>query len=174
MSSPLHSQQTITDGIHIPYAFQYADTNSRLNATGLLATDIGKLARQLNDDSLWLLSNNNPVIWTPVSGANALTASSHGALRQLIHFIDNGPAEGFASGAYRVMTGSVFPTAITWYDSSGINKNKIVEKLITWTGANPTTITWKMYDATGNLLTTLTDTITYSGPFETSRIRTLS
>lgn len=98
----------------------------------------------------------------------------HAALRQLIHFIDNGPAEGFASGAYRENTGMVFPTAITWYDSNLPGKKKIVEKLITWTGPLATTIQWKMYDANEVLLATVTDTISYSGVFETSRTRSIA
>lgn len=93
------------------------------------------------------------------------------SLRKLIHFIDGGPAEGFLTGAYRQTTGTVFPTAIVWYD---VDNKKIVEKLITWTGANPTTITWKVYDNTETLTLTVTDTISYSNVFETSRTRTIT
>lgn len=106
--------------------------------------------------------------------ASGLSDTQHAALRQLIHFIDGGPAEEFASGAYRETTGTVFPTAITWYDSDGIDKKKIVEKLISWSGPFPSTITWKAYDASETLLVTLTDTLSWSGPFETSRTRVLS
>lgn len=93
------------------------------------------------------------------------------SLRKLIHFIDGGPAEGFLTGAYRETTGTVFPTAIVWY---GVDNKKIVEKLITWTGVNPTTITWKIYDEAETLTLTVVDTITYSGVFETSRTRAIS
>jgi hypothetical protein len=99
---------------------------------------------------------------------------NHASLRQLIHFIDNGPAEGFVSGAYREVTGTVFPSAVIWYDQAGVGKKKIVEKLITYSGAFPATITWKVYDATETLLATVVDTLTYSGAFETSRTRTIS
>lgn len=99
---------------------------------------------------------------------------SHAAIRQLIHFIDNGPCETFASNAYREMTGTVFPTAIIWYESSGKTK-KIVSKDITWTGVLPSPIVWKIYDTDGStVLATVTDTITYSGVFETSRTRTIA
>jgi hypothetical protein len=105
----------------------------------------------------------------------AIDPANHAILRQLIHFIDNGPAEGFATGAYRENTGSqVYPTAITWYDKSGVGKKKIVEKLITWTGPNPTTIEWNMYDADEVLLVTVTDTISYTGVFETHRTRAIT
>lgn len=109
-----------------------------------------------------------------IAGAGGLTESGHRVLRQLIHFIDGGPAEGFASGAYRETTGTVFPTSIIWYESSAKTK-KIVEKNITWTGVNPTTIEWKVYDTDGSsVLATVSDSLSYSGLFETSRTRTIT
>lgn len=108
-------------------------------------------------------------------GGAGITEAAHKALRQLVHLADGGgPFEGFASGAYREVTGTVFPTAIVWYDSSGVGKKKIVEKLIAYSGAFPSTITWKMYDETETLLVTVVDTFSYSGAFETSRTRTIS
>jgi hypothetical protein len=105
---------------------------------------------------------------------SGLSEGAHKTLRQLIHFIDGGPAEGFASGAYRVTTGTAFPTAITWWVDNTLT-DKIVEKLITYTGAFPTTIQWKVYDTDGStVLATVTDAITYSGAFETSRTRTIA
>jgi hypothetical protein len=115
--------------------------------------------------------------WGPdpyLVGSIGISRQQHKALRQLIHFIDNGPAEGFASGAYRETTGTTFPTAVIWYDSAGPGKRKIVEKTIAWTGPFPTTITWKIYDSSEVLLATVTDAIAYSGPFETSRTRTIA
>ena len=107
-------------------------------------------------------------------GAGGITEAQHKALRALIHFIDNGPADGFTSGAYREMTGTVFPTAVIWWESSSKLK-KIVEKTITWTGINPTTIVWKMYDTDGStVLATVSDAISYSGVFETNRTRTIT
>jgi hypothetical protein len=104
---------------------------------------------------------------------SGLSEAQHKILRQLIHFIDEGPSEGFATGAYREMTGTIFPTAIIWWESA-VKAKKIVEKLITWTGASPTTVAWKIYDTDGStVLATVTDTITYSGIFETSRSRAI-
>jgi hypothetical protein len=104
-----------------------------------------------------------------------ITEAQHKVLRQLIHLADGvgGPFEGFSSGAYREVTGAVFPTAVVWWDSAAKNF-KIVEKLITWTGVNPTTIVWKVYDAVGVLQATVTDTISYTGIFETSRTRAVT
>jgi hypothetical protein len=169
----LHKSLVVGD-IHIPYQWTYADSSARGSATGFVSSDIGKLSLQLDDSSLWLLSTITPITWVAISGANDLTPQAHKVLRQLIHFIDNGPAEGFATGAYREVTGTVFPTAIIWYDKATTGKKKIVEKTMSYTGINPTTITWKVYDSSETLLATVTDTLTFSGPFETSRLRAIS
>lgn len=101
----------------------------------------------------------------------------HKTVRHLIHFIDDGPGGGFASGAYREILPSAdpFPTSEIWYESSA-KTQKIVELTIT-RNANktPATEVWEMYDEDGStVLTTVTDTISYSGIFETSRTRTIA
>ena len=112
----------------------------------------------------------------PRSGSG-LSEAQHKALRQLIHFIDSGPAEGFASGAYHEQLPSAdpFPTSAIWWTSSG-KTSKIVELTIT-RNANktPATEEWKMYDTDGStVLVTVTDTISYSGIVETTRTRTIA
>lgn len=110
------------------------------------------------------------------TGGSGITEGAHQALRQLIHFIDNGPANGFASGAYRenLPAANPFVTSVTWWTTSG-KTHKIVEKLITYTGALATTVQWKMYDSDGStVLATVTDAITYSGIFESNRTRTIA
>ena len=79
---------------------------------------------------------------------SGLSAADHKVLRQLIHFIDDGPAEGFTSGAYREVIGGLFPTSIVWWESASKLK-KIVEKTITRSGGGatnlaPTPIAWKV------------------------------
>lgn len=118
-------------------------------------------------------------IWRNTTGAAAgggITAEEHKRLRHLIHFIDEGPAGGFASGAYKEILPAAdpFPTQIIWWESS-LKLQKIVEKNIT-RNANktPATIQWKMYDEDGStVLITVTDTISYSGIFEISRTRSI-
>jgi hypothetical protein len=107
----------------------------------------------------------------PRSGSG-LSAAQHAALLQLIHFIDEGPAEGFSTGATKTVTGTVFPSQVLWRRA---DNTKLVEQNVTWTGANATTVEWKVYAADGvTVLATVTDTITYSGPFETSRVRAIA
>lgn len=108
---------------------------------------------------------------------HGLNAEQHAALRQLIHLADgDGPFEGFASGAYceTLPAADPFPTSMIWYTASD-KLHKIVEETITY-NPNKTIATdqWKVYNAAGNLLVTVTDTISYSGVFETSRTRTIA
>jgi len=105
-----------------------------------------------------------------------VSKTEHKTLRDLIHFIDEGPGDGFASGATKVIlpTGAPFPTSITWYLDPGLTQ-KLVEKLITYNSKHfPVTITWNMYDFNGStIIHTVIDTITYSTAFESTRTRTI-
>jgi len=110
--------------------------------------------------------------------ANAeLTAAEHAILRQLIHLADGtgGPYDGFTSGAYRVIIGEPFPSSVTWYTDNTMTY-KIIEKLITYnSNKTPATVYWAVYATDGiTVLATATDTISYSGAFETSRVRTIT
>lgn len=110
------------------------------------------------------------------SAPTGITANGHKILRQLIHLANQGPYEGFASGAYQetLPAAAVFPTSFIWWESAAKIK-KIVEETVTY---NPTgtiaTDEWKVYDTDGvTVLATVTDAITYSGVFELSRTRTI-
>lgn len=102
-----------------------------------------------------------------------LTPALHDSLRQLIHFLDDGPGTGETSGAHKVTTLSgAFITQAVWWRSTGM-LSKILQLDITYTGAFPTTETWTLYDVDGvRVLAILQDAITYSGAFEVSRTRT--
>lgn len=104
---------------------------------------------------------------------NAVQPASHETLRQLIHFISEGPGDLFAANAYKEVTpfANPFPTNIVWYNDNTKAK-KIIEKIIIWSIPFPINITWNMYATDGvTVIESLTDTIVYSGPFETSRTR---
>lgn len=113
------------------------------------------------------------------TGGAGISASEHRTLRHLIHFIDNGPTGGFASGAFKEIIGGIFPTSIIWYEDVTKAK-KIVEKTITRSGGGatllkPTPIVWKMYDTDGaTVLTTVSDAITYTFFVPSSVTRTIS
>jgi hypothetical protein len=120
--------------------------------------------RYVNDD----LELKTPGGVVSLTAGTGLTVTAHKALRQLIHFIDHGPAGGFASGAFFEILpdGNPFPTSEIWWESNA-KSEKIVELTITRDGSQkPTTEVWKMYDTDGStILATVTDTITYTGPF---------
>ncbi len=63
----LHGALTGTN-IHIPYRFTYADTAAREAATPT-AADVGCLALQQDDQSLWLLVDDDPLTWVAVADA---------------------------------------------------------------------------------------------------------
>jgi hypothetical protein len=106
--------------------------------------------------------------------ASGITANEHRTLRHLIHFMSEGPGEGFASGAYKTTTGTVFPTSIVWWESSAMLK-RIADRTCTWSGVNLVTDRWRIYDTDGTtVLATVTDTIAYSGVFETTRTRVIT
>ena len=109
-------------------------------------------------------------------GGGGITPFQHQTLRQLIHFIDEGPGDGFASGAFKEVlpTGSAFPTSITWYLDVGKTK-KLVEKFITYNASHfPINIHWNMYDFDGvTIVHTVIDALVYSTAFESTRTRTI-
>ena len=134
------------------------------------------------DDSLQTLisANNIQDAITSLAGeisAGGITANQHKTLRHLIHFINEGPGDGFASGAYKTTlpAGDPFPTSIIWWESSA-QTEKIVEKTLTLNpNKTPSQIEWKMYDINGvTVLATITDSITYSGIFEINRTRSIT
>jgi hypothetical protein len=61
----------ITEDIHVPYAFEYADATERGAATGFSGSDVGKFARQLDDNSIWMLVDDSPVTWEGIGGGDA-------------------------------------------------------------------------------------------------------
>ncbi len=111
-------------------------------------------------------------------GGGGITPFEHETLRQLIHFIDQGPGDGFASGAFKetLPLGSPFPTSVIWYLDVAKTK-KLVEKFITYSPTKQVTqIHWNMYDFDGvTIVHTVIDDITYvNNAFEGTRTRTIS
>lgn len=77
MATTVHSNLTGTD-IHVPYAWSYADQTTREAAGGFVSGDVGKLALQEDDNSLWMLTATTPT-WVQVSvqgGAGLLAANN--------------------------------------------------------------------------------------------------
>ena len=111
----------------------------------------------------WIYISTNPT--------DSVTAI---ATRRLIEFI-GAPAEGWPTGMVRVISGGVFPTALTWWLDNTL-ATKVVEALYTRDGLKRATpLQSKLYDTAGTtVLTTVTDTVTYTGAVETSRSRAIA
>lgn len=56
------------DNMHVPYAWEFATQAARETGVGVDASGIGKLARQLDDNSLWMLVGTDPVTWKAAGG----------------------------------------------------------------------------------------------------------
>lgn len=147
-----------TTGGNINFIYPSGASKIGFDSTGLTKTTANNLQLAIKDLDLSTVDYNE-----------------HETLRQLIHFIDEGPANGFISGSYKETTGLIFPTSIIWYVDN-TKTQKIVEKTVVWTGVVPTTITWKVYSEDGvTVAHTVSDSISYTNNiFETSRTRTIS
>jgi hypothetical protein len=64
-SDILHSALNGTN-IHVPHRFTYADATERLAAMPV-ATDVGCLAFQEDNDTLWLLIDDDPATWIQIT-----------------------------------------------------------------------------------------------------------
>lgn len=70
----LHKNSPIAD-VHVPYAFSYANAAARTGATGFVSGDVGKFARQTDDNSIWMLLATTPT-WIAVSASGGGTVTS--------------------------------------------------------------------------------------------------
>jgi hypothetical protein len=105
---------------------------------------------------------------------SSISTGSHNTLNQLIHLaISDGPFYGYGT-VVKEIGPQPFPTASIWW-SSIAKTRRIVDLEITRNSQQlPVTEIWRAYDNDGNVVETVTDTITLSGPFEIQRTRTSS
>lgn len=107
---------------HAPHAFEYADAAARAAAGGLTATDVGKTARQLDDNSTWMLTNHVGPVWRVVG------VGDHGELTGLGD--DDHPH--YALRAYAVAAVVASPRTVTAADAG---------KILVWLGTGAVTFT---------------------------------
>jgi hypothetical protein len=106
-----------------------------------------------------------------------LPRQEHPILDDIIHFLDEGPGNGFASGAIKEIDGGLFPTEIRWFRA---DLTLLVKKTITRVGGGatklkPTPIMWRIYETDGTTVKhTISDAVAYSGVSEIGRVRTIS
>lgn len=99
-------------------------------------------------------------------------------LRELLHFVGDGPVQGAGLSAPREVrspTGSPFPTSIVWY-RTGAQTTRAMDVTITRDAQKrPTTIVHRLYGVDGvTVVLTITDTVTYSGGWVLQRDRVIA
>lgn len=114
-------------------------------------------------------------VWKNVTSASSgITDTDHKTLRQLIHFINEGPGDGFYSNPFREIVGGLFPSRVTWWSDSG-KTIRLFQTEVTRSGIYPVTQSYKMYASNGvTLLAVATDVIAYNGAFEVARSRSFA
>ena len=60
MAESRHWFQSTSEGVHISYNWAPADATARAAITDAVAGDVGKFARQLDDNSIWMLTATTP------------------------------------------------------------------------------------------------------------------
>lgn len=134
--------------------------DSKVYVTRTAADDL-----TLNDPNAGLLALQQLI--TSVSGR----LGSHNTLMDLGHW-SSFPGDGFASGAYLVVTQSgILPSAWVWYASSAANAAKLFSVSVTYSGIRPQTIVQRLYTANA-VVRTFTDTLSYNNQFYPTVTRT--
>jgi hypothetical protein len=126
----LHKDLDIGE-IHVAHQWEYADEAARLAATGFVPADVHKLALQLNDNTLWLLVDDDPITWAQMNpvdptninriGTRCLKSTSGSIAKgKAVYFVGVDPGTGFvlvekadASNAAKMPAIGVTDTAIT-------------------------------------------------------------
>lgn len=112
MASPLHSKQVVADGIHTSISYEYANAAARTGATGFVAADVGKFARQTDNQSLWMLLDTVPTWKSFLSGFNYLVKNVAGAVDVTLTTADIGNDAIELTGAITANINVIVPTVL--------------------------------------------------------------
>jgi len=167
---PKHSQQDITDGIHISHAYEYADSSARTGASGFTSTDIGKIAKEIDTLTWWVLTETTPT-WVEIT--NSGTSIDNDAIHDNVANEISG-----ISGK----TDPVFSDLVVIEDSAdGYNKKSVqvgdlVHAILIWGDddiATSTTVRYLTpgYDDSVAETTVASMRIPYSGVLKNLRVR---
>ena len=167
----------------IPYALPIEPLEDGIEIAALFIVEVGRrnkgLAIWSDDGDMRFRDVVNPgtdgkgyTLSELLAGSGGLTEEGHKVLRQLIHWIPDGPGDGFSTSPFKEETWSgAFKTYEVWWESNSKLK-KIFDHSMTWTGVKKTSETWTLYKTDGtSKLIDATDTITYSGIFPQTRTR---
>jgi hypothetical protein len=133
-----HSSEK-SGSVHIPYNWEYDNATNRENATGFVTDDIGKLARQLDDDSLWMLIDTLPT-WKNILGQRGAITAGTGLTKSGDDIRVGNGSVGNINGINRTEDDIAVATDNSTLEVSsnlvqakdeGINTSKIAQKSIT-------------------------------------------
>ena len=98
--------------------------------------------------------------------------ASHNALADIVHFLDDGPGDGWASGAVESFgyNGPLMTSRVWWTTSA--KTQRIYSEVYSYSGPLVATATYTLYDAKGTQVRAMVDTFSYSGPQCTGVTRT--
>lgn len=120
MTTPIHSRQTLADGIHGTVAYTYVTSASLAAATGFNSYDLYKLALVTGDNSLWILINNSPTTWKALGTLSGSVSTLTGS---------GGTSVSNLGGDYTVSSSvGAAPENpfITWAAASGLTNENIL------------------------------------------------
>lgn len=104
MTSQWHDEANLGE-IHRPHNWEYATEAARLAATGFVALDQNKLALQLDDHSLWILTDYSTGSWRKVTSSVFSNRGNYDASSNLF------PATGGSGGSGAILADDI------WYIS---------------------------------------------------------
>lgn len=120
---PMKSHKNIGLGnVHIPFNWSYANAAARTGATGFVSSDVGKLAFQQDESSIWMLLTTAPVWGRTIPEATITQAG-------LLSAADKLAIATFAQGSVTIVgrneTGSTIPKGKLVY-ASGYNSEALL------------------------------------------------
>lgn len=161
--------------VNITNLINFETVTSDTNASYLLASATGSLpnSRKITGSVGISITDTGPAGQFIISQNVTYNSASHAAIRQLTHLTDNdGPFEGLTTSYFSVGPAGVFPTASIWYSDIARTKKVVQQTVIYNSNQTISQSQWLAYAPDGvTVLATATDTITYSGIFETSKTR---
>ena len=106
--------------IHVPYNWTFVDASERIAYNTLSVSDIGKLAYQLDDNSLWILTNYAGT-WKDLTGADLLSLHTQ-ASNPHPQYLQHNESLGFPlTGTLTTINHNLNrPVSVTLYTTGGV------------------------------------------------------